>query len=193
MRWRITFHQTLEFPIRCWTGPLRTSMCEKPQWFRAKQLGPSTLLSCARKMVEYEEKTHTTQNLHVLRQAMKKNCKEFLPIQNATLSKLDTSFWASLYHVPPAFLSYCKNDIDIKLFVPKSILFFPLSKHVIVTALWSASSNQFASTSVLNVMNRRILNTKKDTEFFKEKNKLGETRHTYQSRFVEGFQLSNWF
>jgi len=35
--------------------------------------------------------------LMFVRQAYEKNCEVFLLIQNNTLSKMDTSFWAILY------------------------------------------------------------------------------------------------
>ena len=55
------------------------------------------LLGCARKIVGYEEKPYTTQNVHVCKTGQWKKCSSlFHSIQNVTLSKTDTCFWTTL-------------------------------------------------------------------------------------------------
>jgi len=87
MRSRIRFERiSVEFPMRYWTGPLQTSVCEyshSDSVSRNLDRAHHKILSCVRKMVVYEKKLTPHKIFMSVKQAYEQCCKVFLPIQNA--------------------------------------------------------------------------------------------------------------
>ena len=81
VRSRVTFERRSgEFSMRCWTGSLQTSMCESSHSDsapRSLDRAHYKLLSCARKMVVYEEKPDTTQYLHICKTGLWKRIAKY--------------------------------------------------------------------------------------------------------------------
>ena len=100
MRWRITFerripNEMLDNVITNFNMRVATSHSDLA--IRSLDRAHHKISRCARKMVVYEEKTYTTQNLHVCKTSLWNTIAKYVfQYKMLLLSKMNTSFWTTL-------------------------------------------------------------------------------------------------